>query len=130
MAKIIGGRLYNLGNDYPGDVGCRPVAEGTWVASSYLDGIYTEAAAGYVSGAWNKYFNTVLPQEQWTSAESGRVFPDEYAVAYVQPESAYKENVAEYPSEGIEAITAIDDEQKMITPTPYYRKSIDEIVKQ
>ncbi len=130
MAKIIGGRLYNLGNDYPGDVGCRPVAEGTWVASSYLGGIYTEAAAGYVSGAWNKYFNTVLPQEQWTSAESGRVFPDEYAVAYVQPESAYKENVAEYPSEGIEAITAIDDEQKMITPTPYYRNSIDEIVKQ
>lgn len=125
---IIGGRLYNLGNDYPGDVGCRPVKEGTWVASSYLDGIYTEAAEGYVSGGWNKYFNTVLPQELWTSAESGRVFPDEYAIAYVQQESAYQEKKAEYPSSGIEAISAIDDEVKG-TPSPYVRKPIDEIVK-
>lgn len=125
---IIGGRLYNLGNDYPGDVGCRPVKEGTWVASSYLDGIYTEAAEGYVSGGWNKYFNTVLPQELWTSAESGRVFPDEYAIAYVQQESAYQEKKAEYPSSGIEAISAIDDEVKG-TPSPYVRKPIEDIVK-
>lgn len=125
---IIGGRLYNLGNDYPGDVGCRPVKEGTWVASSYLDGIYTEAAEGYVSGGWNKYFNTVLPQELWTSAESGRVFPDEYAIAYVQQESAYQKKKAEYPSSGIEAISAIDDEVKG-TPSPYVRKPIEDIVK-
>ena len=128
---IIGGRLYNLGNDYPGDIGCRPVKEGTWVASSYLDGIYTQAAEGYVSGAWNKYFNTVLPQESWTSAESGKVFPDEYAVAYVQPESAYKENVAEYPSEGVEAVAdaGVIDPEVAGTPSPYYKKPIDEIVK-
>ena len=125
---IIGGRLYNLGNDYPGDVGCRPVKEGTWVASSYLDGIYTQAEEGYVSGGWNKYFNTVLPQELWTSAESGRVFPDEYAIAYVQPESAYQEKKAEYPSSGIEAISAIDDKVKG-TPSPYIRKPIEDIVK-
>lgn len=103
MAKQIVGRLYNLGNDYPGDVGCRPVS-GNWKAESYLDGIYTEAEAGYVTGGWNKYFNTVLPQENWTSAQSGDVFPDEYAVAQVQVESAYKEAVSAYPSSGIDAI--------------------------
>lgn len=102
--KYITGRLYNLGNDYPGDVGCRPVS-GNWVASSYLDGIYTEAEAGYVTGGWNKYFNTVLPQEKWSDiTESGRIFPDEYAIAYVQQESAYKEAVSAYPSSGIDAI--------------------------
>lgn len=103
MAKQIVGRLYNLGNDYPGDVGCRPVS-GNWKAGSYLDGIYTEAEAGYVTGGWNKYFNTVLPQEDWTPAQSGDVFPDEYAVAQVQVESAYKEAVSTYPSNGIDAI--------------------------
>lgn len=103
MAKQIVGRLYNLGNDYPGDVGCRPVS-GNWKAESYLDGIYTEAEAGYVTGGWNKYFNTVLPQEDWTPAQSGDVFPDEYAVAQVQVESAYKEAVSAYPSSGIDAI--------------------------
>ena len=100
---VVFGRLYNLGNDYPGDVGCRPVS-GDWVESSYLDGIYTEAEAGYVTGGWNKYFNTILPQEDWTKAESGRAFPDEYAIAYVQQESAYKEAVSAYPSSGIDAI--------------------------
>lgn len=103
MAKQIVGRLYNLGNDYPGDVGCRPVS-GNWKAESYLDGIYTEAEAGYVTGGWNKYFNTVLPQEDWTPAQSGDVFPDEYAVAQVQVESAYKEAVSAYPSSGIDVI--------------------------
>ena len=102
--KYIVGRLYNLGNDYPGDVGCRPVS-GNWKAESYLDGIYTEAEAGYVTGGWNKYFNTVLPQEKWSDiTESGRIFPDEYAVAYVQVESAYKEAVSAYPSSGIDEI--------------------------
>ena len=103
MAKQIVGRLYNLGNDYPSDVGCRPVS-GNWKAESYLDGIYTEAEAGYVTGGWNKYFNTVLPQENWSSAASGDVFPDEYAVAQVQAESAYAEAVSAYPSSGIDAI--------------------------
>lgn len=103
MANQIVGRLYNLGNDYPSEVGCRPVS-GNWKAESYLDGIYTEAEAGYVTGGWNKYFNTVLPQETWSDADSARVFPDEYAVAYVQVESAYDEAVADYPSSGIDAI--------------------------
>ena len=31
MADIVFGRLYNLGNDYPSDVGCRPVS-GDWKA--------------------------------------------------------------------------------------------------
>ena len=97
------GRLYNLGNDYPGDVGCRPVS-GDWVASSYLDGIYTQAVEGYVSGGWNKYFNTVLPQEGWTDVESGRVFPAEYAVAVVNEQSAYAEKVKKYASDGIDEI--------------------------
>jgi len=117
------GRLYNLGNDYPADIGCRPVS-GDWVASSYLDGIYTEAEAGFVSGGWNKYFNTVLPQEDWTPAESGRVFPDEYAIAYVQEESAYQEAKEKYPSEGIDAIA--DDMTDTISAwksgSPYIRK--------
>lgn len=101
--KYIFGRLYNLGNDYPSDVGCRPVS-GDWVASSYLDGIYTEAESGFVTGGWNKYFNTVLPQENWSSAASGDVFPDEYAIAYVQEQSAYVSAVSAYPSSGIDAI--------------------------
>ena len=101
--KVVFGRLYNLGNDYPGDVGCR-VVDGDWVASSYLDGIYTQAVEGYVSGGWNKYFNTVLPQENWSPVTSGDVFPDEYAVAIVQEESAYKEKVADYASKGIDEI--------------------------
>ena len=120
--KYVFGRLYNLGNDYPSDIGCRPVS-GDWVASSYHDGIYTEAEAGYVTGGWNKYFNTVLPQEDWTPAESGRVFPDEYAIAYVQEESAYQEAKAEYPSSGIDAIA--DDMTDTISAwkggSPYIR---------
>lgn len=100
--KIVG-RLYNLGNDYPADVGCRPVS-GDWKAESYLDGIYTEAEEGFVSGKWNKYFNTVLPQENWTPAESGKVLPDEYAVAYLNLEADYKEKVKEYASSGIDGI--------------------------
>ena len=100
--KIVG-RLYNLGNDYPADVGCRPVS-GDWKAESYLDGIYTEAEEGFVSGKWNKYFNTVLPQENWTPAESGKVLPDEYAVAYLNLEEDYKEKVKEYVSSGIDGI--------------------------
>lgn len=100
--KIVG-RLYNLGNDYPADVGCRPVS-GDWKADSYLDGIYTEAEEGYVSGKWNKYFNTVLPQEEWSDA-SGRIFPDEYAVACLNLEEDYKKEVASgYASSGIDAI--------------------------
>lgn len=102
--KIVG-RLYNLGNDYPADVGCRPVA-GDWKEGSYLDGIYTEAEEGFVSGKWNKYFNTVLPQEKWSDLEtSGRIFPDEYAVAYLNLEEDYKKEVASgYASSGIDAI--------------------------
>ena len=101
--KIVG-RLYNLGNDYPADVGCRPVS-GDWKAESYLDGIYTEAEEGFVSGKWNKYFNTVLPQENWTPAESGKVLPDEYAVAYLNLEADYKNEIASgYASSGIDGI--------------------------
>lgn len=101
--KIVG-RLYNLGNDYPADVGCRPVS-GDWKAESYLDGIYTEAEEGFVSGKWNKYFNTVLPQENWTPAESGKVLPDEYAVAHLNLEADYKNEVAsDYASSGIDGI--------------------------
>ena len=100
--KIVG-RLYNLGNDYPADVGCRPVS-GDWKSNSYLDGIYTEAEEGYVSGKWNKYFNTVLPQEDWSDT-SGRIFPDEYAVARLNLEEDYKKEVASgYASSGIDAI--------------------------
>lgn len=130
MANIIGGRLYNLGNDYPGDIGNRSVPSGTWVPSSYLDGIYTQAAEGYVTGGWNKYFNTVLPQEAWDAADSARVFPDQYAIAYVQPESAYKENVSAYPSSGIEAIAeaGVIKPEVAGTPSPYIKKSIDEII--
>ena len=129
MAKIIGGRLYNLGNDYPGDIGCRPVPEGTWVASSYLDGIYTEAEDGYISGGWNKYFNTILPEEEWTSAESGKVFPDEYAVAYVAKEADHVSAVKEYASEGVEAVAAegVIDPEAAATPTPYYKKPLSEM---
>ena len=121
--KYIFGRLYNLGNDYPSDVGCRPVS-GNWVASSYLDGIYTEAEAGYVSGGWNKYFNTVLPQEDWSEVDvSSRVFPDEYAIAYVQVESAYKEAVSAYPSDGIDAIedTKYEDLSAWKGGSPYIK---------
>ena len=102
--KIVG-RLYNLGNDYPSEVGCRPVS-GDWKADSYLDGIYTEAEEGFVSGKWNKYFNTVLPQEQWSNVEtSGRIFPDEYAIAYLNLEKDYKKEVASgYASSGIDVI--------------------------
>lgn len=102
--KIVG-RLYNLGNDYPSEVGCRPVS-GDWKADSYLDGIYTEAEEGFVSGKWNKYFNTVLPQEKWSDVEtSGRIFPDEYAVAYLNLEKDYKQEVASgYASSGIDVI--------------------------
>ena len=121
--NIVFGRLYNLGNDYPADVGCRPVS-GDWVASSYLDGIYTEAVEGFVSGKWNKYFNTILPQEDWTSAGSGRVFPDEYAIAYVQEESAYKEAVSAYPSSGIDAIKndRYEDLSAWKSGSPYIKK--------
>jgi hypothetical protein len=102
--KIVG-RLYNLGNDYPSEVGCRPVS-GDWKADSYLDGIYTEAEEGFVSGKWNKYFNTVLPQEDWSDVDaSGRIFPDEYAVAYLNLEKDYKQEVASgYASSGIDVI--------------------------
>lgn len=130
---IIGGRLYNLGNDYPSDIGCRPVDPSEWVASSYLDGIYTEAASGFVTGGWNKYFNTVLPQEEWDAAESGRAFPDQYAVAYLALEKDHNETVKEkYPSEGIDAIA--DDTTDTLTAwkggSPYVKKPITEIVKQ
>ncbi len=123
MADIVFGRLYNLGNDYPADVGCRPVS-GDWVASSYLDGIYTEAVEGFVSGKWNKYFNTILPQEKWTDAESGRAFPDEYAIAYVQEEADYKEAVSAYPSSGIDAIsdTKTDTISAWKSGSPYIKK--------
>ena len=128
MAKQIVGRLYNLGNDYPGDVGCRPVS-GNWKAESYLDGIYTEAEAGYVTGGWNKYFNTVLPQEDWTPAQSGDVFPDEYAVAQVQVESAYKEAVSAYPSSGIDAINddMVEDLSAWKSGTSPYIKNFPKI---
>lgn len=126
---IVGGRLYNLGNDYPSDVGCRPVAEGEWIASSYLDGIYTKAAEGYITGAWNTYFNTVLPQETWTSAGSGHVFPDQYAVAVLATEADHVAAVSDYPSSGIEAVVkagVIDPEVE--APSPYVKKPISEIV--
>lgn len=120
--KYIFGRLYNIGNDYPSDVGRRPVS-GNWVASSYLDGIYTEAEAGYVSGGWNKYFNTVLPQEAWSDVESDRIFPDEYSIARVQQESAYKEAVSAYPSSGIDAIedTKYEDLSAWKGGSPYVK---------
>ena len=122
--KYVFGRLYNLGNDYPSDVGCRPVS-GDWVASSYLDGIYTEAEAGFVSGGWNKYFNTVLPQENWSSAASGDVFPDEYAIAYVQEQSAYVSAVSAYPSNGIDAIEndRYEDLSAWKGGSPYIKKA-------
>lgn len=127
---IIGGRLYNLGNDYPSDVGCRPVVEGEWIASSYLDGIYTKAAEGYITGAWNTYFNTVLPHETWTSAESGHVFPDQYAVAVLATEADHVSAVsAVYPSSGIEAVIeagVIDPEVE--TASPYTKSSIQKIL--
>ena len=124
MADIVFGRLYNLGNDYPADVGCRPVS-GDWVASSYLDGIYTQAEEGFVSGGWNKYFNTVLPQEDWSDVTSGRVFPDEYAVAYVQEESAYNDAKKKYPSEGIDVIedTKYEDLSAWQGGSPYIKKA-------
>lgn len=101
--KIVG-RMYNLGNDYPADVGCRPVS-GDWKEGSYLDGIYTEAEEGFVSGKWNKYFNTILPQENWSDIESdSTIFPAEYAVASLNLEADYKEKVGEYASNGIDAI--------------------------
>ena len=124
MADVIFGRLYNLGNDYPADVGLRPVS-GDWKDGSYLDGIYTEAEAGFVTGGWNKYFNTVLPQENWTPVESGAVFPDEYAVAYVQEESAYKEAVSAYPSSGIDAIAddMVENLSAWKSKSPYSKKA-------
>lgn len=124
MADVIFGRLYNLGNDYPSDVGCRPVS-GDWVASSYLDGIYTQAEEGFVSGGWNKYFNTVLPQENWSDVESGRVFPDEYAIAYVQEQSAYTSAVKEYVSDGIDAIedTKYEDLSAWKGGSPYIKNA-------
>lgn len=124
MADVIFGRLYNLGNDYPADVGLRPVS-GDWKDGSYLDGIYTEAEAGFVTGGWNKYFNTVLPQEKWTPVESGDVFPDEYAVAYVQKESAYKEAVSAYPSSGIDAIAddMVENLSAWKSKSPYSKKA-------
>lgn len=100
------GRLYHLGNDYPSDVGKRELAEGTWISGSYLDGIYTSAAEGFISGAWNKYFNTILPEESWSKAESGYEFPVEYATAEVNLQSAYNDKVVEYPSSGYEAAIA------------------------
>lgn len=102
------GRLYHLGNDYPSDVGKRDASlDGTtWMSGSYLDGIYTSAAEGFITGAWNKYFNTILPQETWTSAESGHEFPAEYAAAEVNLQSAYNDKVSEYPSSGYEAVIA------------------------
>lgn len=103
------GRLYHLGNDYPADVGFRDAAltaGDTWISGSYLDGIYTSAAEGFISGAWNKYFNTILPQEKWSDADSARAFPVEYAMAEVNVESAYHTEVSAYPSDGYEAITA------------------------
>lgn len=104
------GRLYHLGNDYPADVGFRDAALSTgdtWISGTYLDGIYTSAAEGFITGAWNKYFNTILPQESWTSADSAHAFPVEYATAEVNLESAYDVKVsADYASDGYEAITA------------------------
>lgn len=100
------GRLYHLGNDYPSDVGKRELDKDTWIPDSYLDGIYTSAAEGFITGAWNKYFNTILPQETWSSATSAQVFPDEYATAEVNLQSAYNDKVSAYPSSGYEAVTA------------------------
>lgn len=100
--KIVG-RLYNLGNDYPADVGCRPVS-GDWKEGSYLDGIYTEAEEGYVSGKWNKYFTTVLPQEDWSDVASGSIFPAEYAVASLELKKDYLDKVGKYASSGIDEI--------------------------
>lgn len=102
------GRLYHLGNDYSADVGFRDgsLDDKTWIKGSYLDGIYTSAAEGYISGGWNKYFNTVLPQETWTSAESGHEFSPDYAIALVNEQSAYISAVEKYPSDGYEAVIA------------------------
>lgn len=93
------GRLYNLGNDYPSDVGFRDAdLDGTtWIpgSASYLDGIYTSAAEGYITGAWNKYFNTVLPQSTWSAVED-KEFGLGYASAEVNEEAAYSAKVAAY----------------------------------
>lgn len=127
---IIGGRLYNLGNDYPADVGCRPVSDKEWIASSYLDGIYTKAAEGFITGGWNVYYNTVLPQENWTSATSGHAFPDQYSVAVLATETDHVSAVADlYPSSGIDAVIANEVIDAAVeTPTPYYKKPISEIL--
>lgn len=103
------GRLYHLGNDYPADVGFRDAAltaGDTWISGTYLDGIYTSAAAGFITGAWNKYFNTILPQESWVSVASGHEFSVDYAIAEVNEQSAYTNAVEQYASDGYEAITA------------------------
>ena len=92
------GRLYNLGNDYPSDVGFRDSAltgNETWISGTYLDGIYTSAAEGYITGAWNKYFNTVLPQSTWVSDDE-KVFGIGYASAEVNVEAAYDKKVSAY----------------------------------
>lgn len=106
------GRLYNLGNDYPADVGFRDTAltaGDTWISGSYLDGIYTSAAEGFITGAWNKYFNTILPQETWVSADSAHQFSPDYAIAEVNVQSAYNTLVSAYPSNGYEAVIAAQE---------------------
>lgn len=88
------GRLYNIGNDYPADVCKRDATlDGTtWISGTYLDGIYTSAAKGFVTGGWNVYFSATLPQDNWTSIveNSAAVFPPEYATASLVFESAHQ----------------------------------------
>lgn len=102
------GRMYALGNDRPDDVGRRDetLEDNTWVASSYLDGIYTEASTGYISGAWNMYHLSLLPQSAWTDYSAISSFSDlvnysgvyspEYGKMAIVPESSY--NPANYIS--------------------------------
>lgn len=129
--KIIGGRQYNLGNDYPADIGCRPVEADTWVASSYLDGIYTQATSGFIKDRWNICFNTILPEETWTSAKSGKQFPDQYGVAYLSTQAEHVSAVSAYASDGIDAVIAegvVDAVDAGESASPYTKKSLDEIM--
>lgn len=95
-------KIYEGGNDYPMDV-----SDTGFVASSFRDGIFHEAAEGFFEGTWNKYNQSVLPEEEWstaTSADVGKVFPKEYGTKFVVDQSAHAPSA--YVSEGLDEVIA------------------------
>ena len=96
-------KIYEGGNDYPMNV-----SDTGFVASSFRDGIFHEAAEGFFKGTWNKYNQSVLPEEEWssaTSADVGKVFPKQYGTKFVVDQSAFAPSA--YVSEGLsEVITS------------------------